>query len=144
MPGNSRTVLFRRITFVMLPVITWEFLMQFVHVVITISFGKDRSSSYRKIFAISLYNSSMRYVGVLLETVSIDQQMLRTGFQPVYRPVHGEKRCIQDVYLINLFGRNNADGPGNRIPLNHFAQSISLLLRQLLGVIQQFILKIFR
>ena len=84
-PGNSRTVLFRRITFVMLPVITWEFLMQFVHVVITISFGKDRSSSYRKIFAISLYNSSMRYVGVLLETVSIDQQMLRTGFQPVYR-----------------------------------------------------------
>jgi hypothetical protein len=50
--------------------------------------------------------------------------------------MHGKERGIQDIYLVNLFGRYDADSPSKRFFLNHFTQSITLVLRQLLGVIQ--------
>ena len=57
--------------------------------------------------------------------------------------MHGKKRSIEDIYLIYFPGRNNPHRPCQRFFLNDFAQGIPLFFGQLLGIVQQFVLKIF-
>ena len=126
----------------MIPVIIGKFVMQAIHIVIAICFCKNGCSSDRKIFPIPLDDSRMRYVKVLFKPVAINEQMLRAKFQLIDCPVHGKKRSIKNIYLINFFGRNNSYRPSNSLFLYHLTQCITLLFGELLRIIQQFIPKV--
>ena len=54
--------------------------------------------------------------------------------------MHGENRGIEDIYLVDLLRGDDAYSPGYSIALDDLTKLIALLLRQLLGIVQQFIL----
>ena len=118
--------------------------MQFIHIIITIGFRQNRCSGNRKIFSISFYHSSMRQILILFKTIPINQQMLGTNFQLIHSTMHCQKRRIKDIYLIYLFRSHYTYSPCQCFPFHNLSQRITLMLRQLLGIIQQFILKIYR
>ena len=68
--------------------------------------------------------------------------MLRTDIQLVNSTVHGKKGGIENIDFVNFFGRDDAHRPCQSLFFNHFTQGIALLFRQLLGVVQKFILKV--
>ena len=118
--------------------------MQPVHTIITISFRQDRSSSNGQILPVPFYHRCMRYISILFKTITIDKKMFRAYLELIYRTMHGKKRSIQNVYLVYLFRRYNPNSPGNSFPLNNLTQSITLFFGELFGIIQEFILKIYR
>ena len=117
--------------------------MQPVHIIIAIGLGKNGGSRNGKIFAITFYNGRMRQFPVFLKAVSVDEQMLRTQLQPVDSTMHGEKRGVQDVYLINFLRRDNSHRPRQSLFFYNFTQGIPLLFGKLFGVVQQFVLEVF-
>ena len=58
--------------------------MQFIHIIITIGFRRNRCSGNREIFSISFYHGSMRQTLILFKTIPINQQMLGTNFQLIH------------------------------------------------------------
>ena len=136
-----------------------------IHKIITISLGKDACRCYGEVFAIALHYRGMRQgVAVIkqghvliavngamidgriigVETVAIYYQCLWLHLQLVYRPVHSEVGCMENVYLVYLLRRTDAHSPRYGITLYFFTQLISSLLRQLLGVVQHFVMIIVR
>ena len=61
------------IALVLCPVIFWKFLMQLLHVIIPVRFGKYARRCYRRVNAITLYNAFVRDLFKRCEPVSIDQ-----------------------------------------------------------------------
>lgn len=118
MLGNGCSVGLGRITFILLPVITGIFLMECIHVIVPISFGQHTGSSNVEVLAISLYNCSVGEVLILLETITINQQVLRPHLQPVNGTVHSQDGGIEDVYLINLFRCYHSYRPCHCLLLN--------------------------
>ena len=56
--GNGGTVFFGRIPFITVPVIIGILFVETVHIIITIRFGQNRCSSYRKVFSVAFdYNA---------------------------------------------------------------------------------------
>ena len=133
---DSCPMLLGRIPLVLIPIVEWIFLMQGIHIVITIRLCQDRSRCNGKVFTVSFYHRSMRQVLVFLETVSIYQQMLRTYLQLVDRPMHGQERSIQYIDFINFLGSDDTHRPSYRLTIYHLTQQVTLPFRQLLGIIQ--------
>ena len=84
----------------------------------------------------------MRQVPIFFKAVAVYQQMLRTDIQLVNSTVHGKKGGIENIDFVNFFGRDDAHRPCQSLFFNHFTQGIALFFRQLLGVVQKFILKV--
>ena len=142
--GNSRAVLFSRVAFIVIPIIIRELLMKTIHIIISIGFSQYGSGSYRKILPVSFDYCRMGDIGIFIETVAVNEQMLRPDRELANSPMHGQKRGTENIYLINLLGRHHSYRPCYRLFLYHFPECIALLFCQLLRVIQQLILKIFR
>ena len=72
-----------------------------------------------------------------IETIAVDDK----GFGPDTKlrqgTVHGKKRSMENIYFINLLRCHDTYSPCQRIVLNLLAQGITLLLRQLLRVVQR-------
>ena len=128
-----------RVSLVALPVIHRIFLIQTVHIIITIGFSQDGSSGNRQVFSVTLYHGCMRNTPIRIKTISINQQMLWTYRQLVYRPVHRQKRCIQNIDFIDFFRRNYTNRPCQSISFDNLTKPVSLTLSQLFRIVQQLI-----
>ena len=92
------------IAFIPVPAVGRVFLMYPVHVVVTISLGKDGCCGYREILAVALYYSGVGQVPVFFETVSVDKEMLRAHGESVDGSVHSEDGGVEDVDLVYFNG----------------------------------------
>mgnify|MGYP006998729268 CR=1 FL=1 len=54
--------------------------------------------------SVSFDNGRMGNIRILVETVAVNQQMLRTDLQLINGPVHGQKRSIQNINPVYLLG----------------------------------------
>jgi len=142
--GDGGTMFFSRVSFILIPVIKRIFFVKTIHIIISVGFSQYRSGGYREVFSVSFYHGSMRNVRIFIETVSVDQQMLRTDRELIDSPVHRQKGGAENVYLVYLFGRHHSYRPCQRFFLYHFTKCVALLLGQLLRIIQQLILEISR
>ena len=66
--GNGGTVFFGRIPFITVPVIIGILFVETVHIIITIRFGQNRCSSYRKVFSIAFDYRGMRDTGIFIKS----------------------------------------------------------------------------
>lgn len=110
------TVLLRWVTFVALPVVLWKLLGKGVHIVVTICLCKNTCCGDGEIFAVAFHYGCVRQVFIWLESVSVNDNRLRTGLQLVKSTVHGKEACVKDVYLVNLLRSDDAHGPMPRRP----------------------------
>ena len=124
------------IAFVAEPVVKWVFLSQVIHVVVPERLGQDAGGCDGEVFAVALDDGGVRQVAVGLETVAVDDDGFRPKGELVECPVHGEDGGVEDVDVVYLLGRNDADTPGQGIAQNLFAELVAPLFRELLGVIQ--------
>ena len=136
-------VFFRGVTLVREPVVLRIFLSKTIHVVIKIGLGENRGSSGSQLFTIALNDGGMRDILVFLEAVAIDNNRLWAHLQLVEGPMHRKNRGIEDVDLVDLLRRDDANSPNHRIALDDLAQLIALLLGELFGVVQEFVLIAF-
>ena len=137
-----RTMFFSRIPFVLVPIIIRIFLMQTIHVIITVCLCQNGCCCNGKELAVSFYHSSVWQILIFMKTVAINQQMFRTDFQLIYSPMHGQKRSFQYIDLVNLFWSDDSYRPSKSLTFDNLTQLVSLTLCQLLGIIQQIILEI--
>ena len=134
---DACAMLGRGIALVMLPVVVGVLLVQAVHIVVAVGLGQDGGRCDVHQFAIALNHRLVGCVAIGLELITIDNNVLGAYLQPVQRAVHGQDRGVEDIDLINLLGRHDAECPRHRIALDILAQGIALLLGQLLRVIEQ-------
>ena len=79
-----------------------------------------------------------------LETITIHDDGLRPNGQLVERAMHGQNTGIKNVDTVNILRRHRCYCPGQRVALNSFAKLITLLDRQLLGIVELGIVVTFR
>ena len=94
--GNGGTVFFGRIPFITVPVIIGILFVETVHIIITIRFGQNRCSSYRKVFSVAFDYRGMRDTGIFIEPVSVNEQVFGTGGQLIDSTMHGQERSTQE------------------------------------------------
>ena len=58
--------------------------------------------------------------------------------------MHGQDRGIKDIDLVNLCRTGNAYSPCNGLPLDDFTQLSTLMVGELLRVVEQRMLKVIR
>ena len=58
--------------------------------------------------------------------------------------MHGEDAGIENVYLVDFLGSDNAKSPCNGIFLDYLAKGIAALLGELLGVVEKIVVIIRR
>ena len=92
--GDGGTMFFSRVSFILIPVIKRIFFVKTIHIIISVGFSQYRSGGYREVFSVSFYHGSMRNVRIFIETVSVDQQMLRTDRELIDSPVHRQKGTV--------------------------------------------------
>ena len=124
------------ITLVATPVVLRIFLGKTVHIVVTIGLGEDAGSCYGEILAVALYYCGVGQVMIWLEAIAVYYDCLGTHAQGIEGSVHGEDAGIEDVYLVDFPGSDNAKSPGYGIALDYLAQGIAPLLGELLGVVE--------
>ena len=134
---DARPMLCRRISLIVIPVVVGILLVQTVHIVITIGLGKDRGRSDIHQLAIALHYRLVRYIAIGFELIAIYHYILGAHFQCIQCTVHGKYRCIEDIYLVYLFGRDDAQCPSQRIAFYILTKGIALPLGELLGVVEQ-------
>ena len=144
MLGNGGTMLFRGIALIAVPSVAGKLFVQAVHVVVAVGLGQDGRGGDGKVLAVALHHRGVGNVGIFLETVAVDEQVLRTDGELVDGAVHGQERGVEDVDFVDFLRRDDAHGPRQGLPLDDLAQSVSLVLGQLLGVVQQFVAEILR
>lgn len=133
---DSLPMLLRGIALVAMPVVLGIFLGKTVHIVVTICLGKNAGGSYGEIFAVTFYYCGVREIVIWLEAIAIYYDCLGTHAKAVKGTVHGEDTGIEDVYLVDFLGSDNADSPSYGIALDYLAQGIAPLLGELLGVVE--------
>ena len=136
---DSSSMLFCGIALVAPPIVLGIFLGKTVHIVVTIGLGEDAGSSYGEILAVALYYCGVGQVVIWLEAIAIYYDCLGTHAKAIEGTVHGEDTGIEDVYLVDFLGSDNADSPGYGIALDYLAQGIAPLLGELLGVVEVWI-----
>ena len=124
------------IALVATPIVLGIFLGKTVHIVVTIGLGEDAGGSYGEILAVALYYCGVRQVVIWLEAIAVYYDCLGTHAKVIEGTVHGEDTGIEDVYLVDFLGSDNADSPGDCITLDYLAQGIAPLLGELLGVVE--------
>lgn len=166
MVANGQPVLPCGITFVLLPAIDRILLIEFIHIVVTESLGKDAGRSNGFILSIAfddtlirqglaavalredtLLSRLARFVGngdIGIETVAVDDKLLGSHLQLVKRTMHRQKAGMKNIDLIDLLRRDNADSPRHGIVLNNLAELIALLGRELFRVVEQRIVVVTR
>lgn len=101
--GDGGTMFFSRVSFILIPVIKRIFFVKTIHIIISVGFSQYRSGGYREVFSVSFYHGSMRNVRIFIETVSVDQQMLRTDQradrQPGASPERRRGECLSRLSL---------------------------------------------
>jgi hypothetical protein len=126
------------------PAVFGSLLAQGSHVIITVSLGKNRGGCNGKIKLVPLNNGGVRDITVRLETVSVDDDVLRHNFQFIKSPVHGENRSIQDVYLVNFRIIVHSYSPGQGLCFYNGPKLVTLFLCELFGIVKDLRNKIFR
>lgn len=91
-----------RIALVILPAVVRVGLMALVHPVITPGLGQDGSCCNGAIQSVSADDTGVRYAQVGLETIAVDQQMLRMMVQLGHRAMHGQDGGLQNIDLVDL------------------------------------------
>ena len=130
------TMLLGGIALVATPIVLGIFLGKTVHIVVTIGLGKDAGGSYGEILAVALYYCGVGQVVIWLEAIAVYYDCLGTHAKAIEGTVHGEDTGIEDVYLVDFLGGDNANSPGYGIALDYLAQGIAPLLGELLGVVK--------
>ena len=158
MVANGHPVLPCWIAFVFLPAIDRILLIEFIHVVVTKSLGKNAGRSNGFVLPVALDDTLIRQglttialgkdtllsrltrlVGkgnIGIETVAVDDKLLGSDLQLVERTVHSQKAGMKDVDLIDLLRSDNTNSPRHRIVLNDLAELIAFLGRKLFRVIE--------
>ena len=81
---------FGRIALVVFPVITIECLAKFRHDLISMCFCENRCGSYGLVNGIALYDTSVFYFSVRIESVSVDDEVCYlVFFQLINSSMHG-------------------------------------------------------
>ena len=140
------------IAFVRLPVVLRVFLGQAVHVVVTIGLGKYRSGSNAQVFAVALDDGGVWDVDgitidhgtVGLESVAVNDDVLRAHLQLIQGTMHGQYGGIEDIDFVYFLRSDDTHRPRYGITLNDVTQLLTALVRQLFGVVQLLILIVFR
>ena len=89
------------------------------------SLCKNRSSRYRHVFSVSLYNGTVWYVDVShrieiwLELVSVDYDVSGTHFETVECELHSRYGCVEDIDSVDFFGLHHHHGPCKGLFLYH-------------------------
>ena len=86
----------------------------------------------------------MGQVTIRLEAVAIDNDSLGAHLQTVKSTVHSKDAGVEDIDTVDFFGRNNAYRPSHSITLNLLAQCLSLLVGELLAVVEFVVMVIGR
>ena len=119
--GDGGTMFFSRVSFILIPVIKRIFFVKTIHIIISVGFSQYRSGGYREVFSVSFYHGSMRNVRIFIETVSVDQQMLRTDRELI------DSRCIARKEARRMF--ISSISSGDTTPTAHASASFSITSR---------------
>ena len=98
------------ISHVSFPAISGAFGGKPAHKFVAMSLCKNRSSRYRHVFSVSLYNGTVWYVDVShrieiwLELVSVDYDVSGTHFETVECELHSRYGCVEDIDSVDFFG----------------------------------------
>ena len=117
---------------------------QSVHIIITIGLGKDTGRCNREIFAIAFDDGGVREFLVRLKAIAIYDDGFWSYLQLIQGSMHGKDGGIKDIDFIYLFWRDDTYCPCNSITLDNLTQLFTPFVRQLLGIIQFFVLIILR
>ena len=133
---NHRVLMLGRgVAHVLSPLIDRIFRIQLHHPLVAVGFGEDGGGGNRLVGGIALHDATIRDAGFVLEAVAVDQQELRSDRKLLHSAVHGGDGGVEDVQFVNLLFGNEADGVGQRVPLNLRPQFLAHLAGELLGVV---------
>ena len=99
----------RRIAFILLPIIVRILIIKLFHNMVTSCLCQDRSRCDNLIFSVTAHNALMLDIFIFIETISVDKKQLRPDFQLVDGAMHSQKRCVEDVYLVDFLSGNDAN-----------------------------------
>ena len=151
---DALAVLLGGIAGIVVPAVVRVLLVEFLHVVVAIGLGKDGGCSDGKILAIAFHDGGVGQGMALLstvavfvigvESVAVDDEGFGAHGQGIDGSVHGGDAGTEDVHLVDFGCGHDAQCPGNGVALDFLAERIALLGGELLGVVQQWILVVFR
>ena len=116
--------------------VSGELLVKLQHEVVAVRLGQDACSSYAHVLAVAFDDGRVGKVLVRHEAVAIDDDFLRSQLELVEGAVHGQDAGTEYVDLVYLFVCDDAHCPGKCLSLYDFPEGITLLLAELLGVVQ--------
>ena len=134
----------RGIALVLLPVVVGILLCKTVHVFVAKCLGEDARCGYRLILTVALHYRCVGQVAVVCEAVAVDDDRLGAHGELVERTVHGEEAGVEDVYAVDLLGRNHAHSPCHGVAHYLVAQRAACLLAKFLRVVEQSVVVVGR
>jgi hypothetical protein len=129
------------ISFITIPAIVGEFGMKPAHVFIAPGLGKDACCGNRGENGISLHDTTMRGTPVADETITVDEQELRSEFELIEGEVHGFERSFQDIDAVDLGLVYEGHSPCEGVGFDVRSQQVAVLFSDLLGVIEEWMEK---
>ena len=129
---NGFAMGFRGITFVHVPAVLRKFLVDAFHKLITVGLCKNRRGGDAHHLAVAFHNALVADAVVGTETVAVDKQKVGTHRQAVHGAVHGEKRSLKNVDMVNLIVVNDAHCPSQGVALYYGTQCVAGMLGKLL------------
>ena len=141
---DAFAVLFGGIAGVAVPAVMGIFLVKLLHIVVAVGLGKDRGGGYRHVFAVAFHYCVPRRKAVRREAVAVHDDAFGARVELVEGAVHRKDRGTQDIDFIDFLRRSDAYAPSQSHAFYLFAQRVAHRRRELLGVVEQFVLIVGR
>lgn len=109
---------------------------------VTVGLCQDACGGDRGVQSVAPYDRAVRYARVRWKAVSIHEDEGRSLRQPVERQVHGTERGLQYVDAIDLGGVYLCYRKGKGFPFNKWTKDVPVFFPELLGIVQQRMVKI--
>ena len=145
--ANGLDMLGRRVAHVAVPAVLRKLCRELAHLLVAPGFRQDRGCGDRSIGRVAMDHRQETLARVTverIEAVPVDEQEIRRRREPQHGALHTRHRGLQDVDPVDFLRRNGLHGPGEGFRLDHRPQQVPLPLRQLLAVVQQWVVEIRR
>ena len=133
-----------RVSHVSVPSVLRVFLCKIPHVFVPVCLCQDRCGGDRCVLSVTFDHALVLISVERLESVSVDKQELRLDDKSSYRPLHAGYGSIEYVDRIDFFSGDFLDRPCDSFLFDNGTQDFTRFLGHLLGVIQKWVVEIFR
>ena len=126
---------------ILIPAVLRMRFVELPHVRIAVGFGEDAGGCNAAELTIAFDDAVVWNVLVGVKAVAVYQQRLGAYGQLIDGAVHGQERGVEDVDFIDFLLIYRCHGPGKRAGFDVGAQFFALRLVELLGIVEEWMIK---